>query len=72
MSNMEILSKERDLNELKEAYLVIDDQTLCKVCNRVLDSKQYLKIYPNGGVYHSQCASNSNECPITRQSFDLE
>ena len=38
MSNMEILSKERDLNELKEAYLVIDDQCVCKVCKRVLDS----------------------------------
>ena len=53
MSNMEILNKEKDLSELKEAYLVIDDSTKCKVCKRIIDSKQYIKIYPNGGVYHS-------------------
>ena len=66
MSNIECLNKERDVNELKQAYLVIDDQRLCKVCNRVLKSQQYLKIYPNGGVYHTHCARDKNECPITR------
>ena len=66
MSNIECLNKERDLNELKQAYLVIDDQRLCKVCNRVLKSQQYLKVYPNGGVYHTHCARDKNECPITR------
>lgn len=44
---------------------------MCKVCSRKLNYK-FIRIFPNGGVYHSQCAKESNECPLTRQRFDQE
>ena len=69
LSNMETLNTEKEANELKQAYLVIGDESLCKMCNRKLSYK-FIRIYPNGGVYHSLCAKENNECPITRQRFD--
>lgn len=69
LSNMETLNTEKEANELKQSYLVIGDESLCKVCNRKLNYK-FIRIFPNGGVYHSQCAKESNECPITRHRFD--
>jgi hypothetical protein len=71
LSNMETLNKEKELNEIRSSYLVIGDESMCKVCNRKLSYK-FIKIYPNGGVYHSLCAKNDNECPITKQRFDHE
>jgi hypothetical protein len=36
LSNMETLNTERDLNELKQSYLVITDLSICKVCQKKL------------------------------------
>jgi len=55
LSNMETLNKEKEANELKQSYLVIGDESICKVCNRKLSYK-FIRIYPNGGVYHTLCA----------------
>jgi len=71
LSNMEMLNKEKERNELKQSYLVIGDESMCKVCNRKLPFK-FIKVYPNGGVYHSLCAKEASECPITKQRFDQE
>ena len=71
LSNMETLNTEKQGNELKQSYLVIGDDSLCKACNRKLSYK-FIRIYPNGGVYHTICAKESNECPVTRQRFDQE
>ena len=51
LSKMEQLNTEYELNELKTAYLMIDDGTMCKVCKRKLKSKD-IRVFPNGGVYH--------------------
>jgi hypothetical protein len=71
LSNMETLNKEKEVNEVKSSYLVIGDESMCKMCNRKLTYK-FIKIYPNGGVYHSLCAKNDHECPVTKQRFDHE
>ena len=63
---MDVIHKKKDACELKQAYLVVDDQRLCKVCNKVIKTKDYLKVYPNGEVYHTHCAREKSECPITR------
>ena len=65
LSNMETLNKEKELNELKQSYLVIGDESICKVCHRKLLAK-FMRVYPNGGVYHTLCAKEASECPITR------
>jgi hypothetical protein len=67
LSNMETMNKEKEMVELKQAYLVIGDESMCKICNRKLSYK-YVRVYPNGGVYHSMCAKDSSECPL--QSMD--
>lgn len=73
LSNIEILNQEKNLNDLKQAYIVIEDnQNICKVCTRVLKSQQYFKVFPDGGVYHTLCAKDKSECPITKQKFDFE
>mmetsp|Transcript_16010 Transcript_16010/g.24828 ORF Transcript_16010/g.24828 Transcript_16010/m.24828 type:complete len:231 (-) Transcript_16010:25-717(-) len=71
MTNMEVLNKEKEANELKQAYLVIGDESMCKVCNRKLQYK-FIKVFPNGGVYHSMCAKEQSECPVTKQRFNIE
>ena len=68
---MEQLNAEHELNELKSAYLVIGEESLCKVCKRKLKPNN-IRVYPNGGVYHQRCAKDPSECPITRQRFDAE
>lgn len=68
---MEQLNAEHELNELKTAYLVIADDTVCKVCKRKLKPKN-IRVFPNGGVYHQRCAKDASECPVTRQRFDTE
>jgi hypothetical protein len=71
LSKMEQLNAEHELNELRQAYLVVGDDTICKVCKRKLKPKN-IRVFPNGGVYHQRCAKDPCECPITRQRFDAE
>mmetsp|Transcript_16316 Transcript_16316/g.27576 ORF Transcript_16316/g.27576 Transcript_16316/m.27576 type:complete len:245 (-) Transcript_16316:54-788(-) len=63
LSNMETLNKEKQRNEHKQAYLVIGDESMCKYCSRKLSYK-YIKIYPNGGVYHSGCVKDDFKAPL--------
>jgi len=51
LSKMEQLHTEHELNELKTAYIVIGDDSICKVCKRKLKPKN-IRIFPNGGVFH--------------------
>jgi hypothetical protein len=66
---MEHLNSEHHLNEMKQAYLVINDDSMCKVCNKELKHKT-LRIFPNGGAYHQKCTKDPCECPVTRERFD--
>ena len=72
MSEMEVLTKQRDHEELKSAYLVIEDNQMCKICKRIIGVNDFIKVFPNGGVYHAKCAKENTECPLTKQSFKLE
>ena len=60
LSKMEQLNSEHELNELKQAYLVIGDDSICKVCKRKLKPKN-IRIFPNGGVFHQRCAKDPHE-----------
>jgi hypothetical protein len=71
LSKMEYQSTQYQLNELKSAYLVIGEESSCKVCKRKLKPHS-IRIYPHGGVYHQRCAKDSCEDPITRQRFDVD
>lgn len=51
LSKMEELNSKAQVNELKSAYVMIEDGTLCKVCRRKLKAKN-IRVFPNGGVYH--------------------
>ena len=50
-TKMEELNSKAQVNELKSAYVMIEDGTLCKVCRRKLKAKN-IRVFPNGGVYH--------------------
>lgn len=71
LSKMERQENQFELNELKSAYLVIGEESTCKVCKRKLKPNN-IRVYPNGGVYHQRCAKDASECPITRQRFDVD
>ena len=45
LSQMEAFNSEYELNELKTAYIVIGDDTICKVCRRKLKPKN-IRIFP--------------------------
>ena len=68
---MEQLNAEHELNEIKSYYLVIDEESICRVCRKQLKPNK-IRVYPNGGVFHQRCAKDPCECPITRQRFDAE
>ena len=68
---MERQHNQYELNELKSAYLVIGEESTCKVCKRKLKPNN-IRVYPHGGVYHQRCAKDANEDPITRQRFDVD
>lgn len=65
LSKMERQHTQYELNELKSAYIVIGEDSLCKVCKRKLKPNN-IRVYPNGGVYHQRCAKDACECPVTR------
>jgi vacuolar protein sorting-associated protein 3 len=65
LSEQEQVNAQIEADKLKQSYLVIGDDSMCKVCNRKLTYK-FVRIYPNGGVYHTLCAKEPHECPITR------
>lgn len=71
LSKMERQHTQYELNELKSAYIVIGEDSLCKVCKRKLKPNN-IRVYPNGGVYHQRCAKDACECPVTRQKFDSD
>lgn len=72
LSKMERQHVQYELNELKSAYLVIGEESTCKVCKRML-KPHGIKVFPHGGVYHQRCCSKDpSEDPITRQRFDTD
>ncbi len=71
LSKMERQHTQYELNELKSAYLVIGEESICKVCKRKLKPNN-IRVYPHGGVYHQRCAKDASEDPITRQRFDAD
>ena len=71
LSKMERQENQHELNELKSAYLLIGEESTCKVCKRKLKPNN-IRVYPNGGVFHQRCAKDPSECPITRQRFDVD
>ena len=71
LSKMEQLNAEHELNEIKSYYMVIGEESICKVCRRQLKPDK-IRIYPNGGTFHQRCSKDPCECPITRQRFDAE
>ena len=71
LSKMERQTKQYELNELKSAYLVIGEESTCKVCKRKLKPNN-IRVYPHGGVYHQRCAKDASEDPMTRQRFDAD
>jgi hypothetical protein len=66
---VERVSTAKECNTLKSAYLVINEEMMCKVCKSKLGHKK-IRIFPHGQAFHKQCAQNVRECPITKQRFD--
>lgn len=69
LATVERLNTAAELNSLKQAYLVITDDMMCKVCKNKLGHKK-IRIFPHGQAFHKGCATNFKECPITKQRFD--
>jgi len=68
---METLNTEIEFNNLQAAYLVVREDTECQVCKGKLGFKK-IRIFPHGMAFHMRCAKNPQECPITRQRFDMD
>ena len=71
LAKIEEFNMELQHNELQSAYLVIREDTDCKVCHQKLGHKK-IRIYPHGMAFHMRCAKNPSECPITKQRFDID
>lgn len=71
LTKMEEFNTELEHNDLQSAYLIIREETDCKVCHTKLGHKK-IRIYPHGMAFHMRCAKNPSECPITKQRFDID
>ena len=71
LSKMNEFYTELDLNRRESAYLIIREDTECKICHMQL-SHSKIRVYPNGLAFHMKCAPNLNECPLTKQRFDVD
>jgi len=70
LSGLESFNAEIEKRELESAYLVIRDETECPWCNKTLGFKK-IRVFPHGMAFHMRCAK-PNECPITKQRFDID
>ena len=71
LAEFESFNAEKEKKELESAYLVITSDLECLVCRQALGHKK-IRIFPHGMAFHMRCAKNPNECPITRQRFDID
>jgi hypothetical protein len=71
LAKIEEFNTELEYNELQSAYLIIREDTDCKVCHTKLGHKK-IRVYPHGQAFHMRCAKNPSECPITKQRFDMD
>lgn len=71
LAKMEEFNTELEHNERQSAYLIIREDTECRVCHQKLGHKK-IRIYPHGMAFHMRCATNPSECPITKQRFDID
>ena len=69
LANVERINTAAERNELQQAYLVITDDMMCKVCKNKLGHKK-IRIFPHGQAFHKGCAQHVKECPISKQRFD--
>ena len=70
LASSESFNAELERREIESAYLVIRDETECLWCNKPLGFKK-IRIFPHGMAFHMRCAK-PNECPITKQRFDID
>ena len=70
LSELEMSNAEIEKRELESAYMVVRDETECPQCNKTLGFRK-IRIFPNGMAFHMRC-SKPNECPITKQVFDID
>ncbi len=70
LSGLESFNAEIEKRELESAYLVIRDETECQWCNKTLGFRK-IRVFPHGMAFHMRCAK-PNECPITKQRFDID
>lgn len=70
LSSLESFNAEIEKRELESAYYVIRDETECPWCNKTLGFKK-IRIFPHGMAFHMRCAK-PNQCPITKQRFDID
>ena len=52
---VERVSTAKECNTLKSAYLVINEEMMCKVCKSKLGHKK-IRIFPHGQAFHKSCA----------------
>ena len=45
---------------------------MCKICKRIMAANDFIKVFPNGGVYHAKCAKENDVDPVSKQSFNLD
>jgi hypothetical protein len=55
LATVERVNSEAELNTLKQAYLVITEDMMCKVCKNKLGHKK-IRIFPHGQAFHKTCA----------------
>lgn len=69
MGDMEKLHLANEFIKLQQAYVCIQSENKCQVCNEKLGTGKNFSIYPNGIVTHGHCAKDPKICPITKFNF---
>lgn len=61
---------EKTTKQFKVFQTGIESSALCNSCQKLLQSKQQVKIYPCGHSFHSACVKNSN-CPNHKINYPM-
>jgi len=66
---MEKVNTEATLAKINRAYLLINPESICKVCQKTFTGSKSFCIYPNGVATHTSCSKDMHVCPVNKINF---
>jgi len=70
LNKLENLNVSARILTLMTNFVVVDRETFCKVCERRIGDRYFVR-YPNGMIVHHKCVKDLQRCPVTGHDFAI-